>query len=99
MITRMIDEDRFIALFQPKRNPFNDSAGFDFGGGGCLFETYGREWDHVRTADPATVWTIIDGDDGISIESGLHWVNRLGYVLTKRRVQTGSVVSVMLDID
>ena len=35
------DEDTFIERFRPIINHIDSNAGFDFGYGGCLFETYG----------------------------------------------------------
>jgi hypothetical protein len=94
---QMMDEDQFVSQFGPKPNRLNSAAGFDFGDGGCLFETYGHEWQYVRAAEPAAVWTVIEGDDALVIESGLHWVNRLGFILTDRPVPPGMVITVMLE--
>ena len=39
----LIDLDDFISTFQPMQNEFNQNASFD----GCMFETYGKELEHV----------------------------------------------------
>lgn len=51
-----------------------------------MFETFGPELGAVRAADPACVWTLVDGDDDDSfyVLSGWHLVNRLGYFITER---------------
>jgi hypothetical protein len=36
------------------------------------------------------VWTIVEGDnDTLWVLAGIHWVNRLGYIRTKKRWVTG----------
>ena len=52
--------------------------------GGCMYETYGDEYDYVRNVSRKRVWTILDGDDGdMIISSGLWLVNRIGYIVTE----------------
>ena len=51
------DEDTFIERFHPIVNHIDPNAGFDFGYGGCLFETYGQEFEFVRQQSAARVWT------------------------------------------
>jgi hypothetical protein len=93
-----IDEDTFIADYRPLPNPLDLAAGFDFGGGGCLLETYGADWEHVCAADPAKVWTVLDGDnDTVLIASGRHLVNRIGYILTERPVAARDALTVVLE--
>ncbi len=92
-----IDEGTFIERFGPRPNHLDTNASFDFGDGGCLFETYGRELAYVRTQDPRTVWTIIEGDDGLAIESGMHFVNRLGFLITARAIEDQTACTVLLD--
>ena len=46
----------------------------------------------------AVVWTLIDNNDGDTfILSGLHWVNRLGYLITQNPWPAGSTVEVSLE--
>ena len=46
-----------------------------FGVGSSLIE----DWEEVRKYEDGLVWTYLDGDDGTSICSGYHAVNRMGY--------------------
>jgi hypothetical protein len=73
-------------------------AGWACGEGpGCLFETYGDELAFVRTQNPRTVWTLIDGDDGGQyILSGLHRVNRLGHLVSTVPVPEGTTIRVRM---
>jgi hypothetical protein len=73
----VITDDEFLERFAPVKNHLNPNAPFD----GCMFETFGAEFEHVRTQDPALVWTVIDCDGSMTIESGCHFVNRLGYLV------------------
>lgn len=86
-----LTEDEFDSQFPLIENHLNPHATWAFGDGrGCLFETYGEEFDFVRRQDPARIWTIIDGDDGDwHIVSGLHFVNRVGYLVSRKPIPQG----------
>jgi hypothetical protein len=85
-----ITEETFLERFRPRRNHLNPDASFDFGAGGCLYETFGEELAFVRANDPACIWTIIETDGELCIVSGYHFVNRLGYILCDVPVQDGA---------
>lgn len=92
-------EDEFDAAYPLVQNHINPTAGWAVGedGRGCLFETYGDEFDFVRRSDPQRVWTLIDGDDGdLYVVSGLHRVNRVGYLLSRNPVPADVFVQVHL---
>ena len=53
---------------------------------GTMFETYGEEESYVKQVaqqKPNNVWTIVEGDDGMWIINGFHFVNRFGYYITE----------------
>lgn len=81
--SRELNWDQFEEEFRPIKNPFDKDASID----GCMLETYGAEFEHVRKRAeeaPGTVWTFMDdGSGGTLIGEGLQFVNRLGYVLTE----------------
>jgi len=85
-----LTEDDFLARFKPVPNHIDPSRGFD----GCMFETFGEELAHVRAQDRNFVWTILDCDGQILIESGFHFVNRLGYLITAVPAEPGHTCSV-----
>lgn len=90
-------EDEFDAAYSLVLNHINPAAGWAVGdgGNGCLFETYGDEFDYVRRFDPRRVWTLLDGDDGdLYVASGLRLVNRIGYLLSRIPVPEGTFVQV-----
>ena len=91
-----LTEDQFDEQYVLIRNHINPSAGWVYGEGrGCLFETYGEEFDFVRRYDPKKVWTLVDGDDGdMYVISGLHFVNRVGYLLSRDPVPDNVTVQV-----
>ncbi len=69
-------------LFQPEPNHLDPNAA----GGRCLFETYGNELAFVAgvaASEPDRVWTLVDYDGTLYVTSGMHYVNRLGYFVTK----------------
>jgi hypothetical protein len=90
-------EDEFLDRFHPLPNHLSDTAGFDFGEGGCLFEASGPELAFVRAQPSARVWTVVDGDDGMEITEGMHVVNRIGYLVTDRCCPPDTFISVSLD--
>lgn len=92
-----LTEDAFVSQFQPQVNHLDPNASFDFGYGGCLYETYGCDIDAVRAADPARVWTLLEADGVLFITSGYHFVNRLGYFLTANPVPDGEDYTVALE--
>ncbi len=96
-----IDEDAFDALYPLRTNHLNPTASWVYGEGpGCLFETYGKELEFVRQQDPLTVWTFVDGDDGDQyLVSGIHFVNRIGYLISTVQVPTGVDIQVRIAMD
>lgn len=95
---RRIDEDTFIEKFRPQPNALDLTASLDFGDGGCLYSAAGKEFRHVLAQDPRTLWTLVEGDgDRLFIESGLHIVNRLGYLVTANPFEEGIAYSVALE--
>lgn len=93
-----LTEDEFDERFPLVPNHINPSAGWAVGeGGGCLFETYGKEFAFIRRQDPLKVWTLIDGDDGdMYLVSGPHFVNRVGYLLSTIAVPEDVTIQVHL---
>lgn len=80
--------------YRPIANTVADWASFD----GTLFKTYGPEFDAVRAADPACIWTLVDGDDDdMYVVSGCHFVNRLGYFITERPWIGEGEVEILVD--
>ena len=92
----ILEEDDFFARFEPIKNPIDDGHGFD----GHMFETYGAELSFVHqmmASEPERVWTVVECDGVISIESGYHYVNRFGYLITKHACAPDCCYSVTLE--
>ena len=66
-----------------------------FGLGSVLIET----WEEVRTNEDGLVWTYLEHDDGTSICSGYHAVNRLGYYVGTKPVPDGEDYEVPVSRD
>ena len=96
-----LTEDDFDDQYPLVPNHINPRASWAFGNGcGCLFETYGNEFEYVRRFDPRKVWTLIDGDDGnLYVVSGLHYVNRIGYLLSRNPLPPGLTVEVHIPME
>lgn len=74
--------DEFNERYKPIKNHLDGNASFD----GCMYETYGEEMGHVlnvHETEPNRVWTVLDVDGRTIISNGLHYVNRLGYMITE----------------
>jgi len=49
-----------------------------------LYETFGEDLEKIRKTDPNYVWTVVDtDDDSLAILPGIHYVNRISFVITK----------------
>ena len=93
---KTITEEHFDENFNPIENHIDQNAGWN----GCMFETYGEELEFVKKQPNNTVWTIVTGDDdSMSYISGFHFVNRIGYLITKETVATDVEYDVPLDTD
>lgn len=85
-------EDEFESQYPLLQNRLNPNTSWM----GCLFETYGEEMDFVRQQHPATIWTLIESDDGDLIVSGCWWVNRIGYFVSTVPVPEGTTIEVLI---
>jgi len=99
--TIQLSEDEFDERYPLLSNHLNRDAGWVYGDGpGCLFETYGEEVEFVRSQDPRTVWTFVDGDDGDQyVISGFHVVNRIGYLISTMPVPKGTSIEVRIPME
>ena len=81
MQANVFHEDVFYEHFRPFRH---DKSEFDIWGGLGL-ETYGYDLHLVRTYRTEFVWSVLDGCCGPDqwIVPGIHWVNRVCYLLTE----------------
>lgn len=97
-------EDTFYKRYQPVANHINPNRGWGCDEKGCLFETYGKELEHVleiNKTEPGRVWTLMDGseDSNMYIESGYHIVNRVGYFITSKPCPANRSISVCIEFD
>jgi hypothetical protein len=93
-----LSENEFDEQFPLLTNHLNPAAGWAIGDDrGCLFETYGEEFAFVMQQDRRCVWTWIDGDEGdMFVISGLHFVNRIGYLVSEHPIPDGTTIEVHL---
>ena len=66
----------WVEKYKPIKNtivPTND----------IMFETYGDEWEFIKSQDPRYVWTNVQGDMSDLIVAGVAYVNRLSYYVTE----------------
>lgn len=91
-----LTEDEFDEQYPLIENHFDPHATWAFDDGrGCLFGTYGEEVRFVSRQDPRRIWTLVDGDDGNQyVISGFHFVNRIGYLVSKTPAPEGVTIEV-----
>jgi hypothetical protein len=79
-----LSEDEFMKQFPLVFNHLNPTASWACDNEpGCMFETFGEEFEFVRHQASLTVWTLVDGDDDdLYILGGLHFCNRIGYFVS-----------------
>jgi hypothetical protein len=70
-----ITESEWSAKYRPIKNHITND--------GYSFETYGQELDYVCLQPHSTVWTEMDGDEGVYIVAGYHLANRIQYYITE----------------
>jgi hypothetical protein len=83
--------------FSPVKNHLVKDSAFD----GRMFETFGQEVEFIGFANkvtPRQIWTLVDGDDGWVIVEGAHFVNRLGYFVTKRPHKANTQYNINPDV-
>jgi len=91
-----LTEDEFDEQYPLVANHLNPNATWGFvDGKGCLFETYGEELEFIKRQDDGRIWTILDGDDGdMYVASGFHFVNRVGYLLSRDPIPDNTFIEV-----
>jgi hypothetical protein len=95
---RLITWDEFETEFKPRQNLLTKRSDYN----GWKYETYGDHEAFIRMfaqTNPENVWTIMDGDEGIIIGSGWHYVNRMGYIITELPYKAGQSVTVQDEKD
>ncbi len=78
--TLMLHEDAFVAYFEPYRHPAAETDIWNNLG----LTAYGRDWATLKTVSPDYVWTVVDSDGDQWITPGIHVVNRICYLVTRR---------------
>jgi len=95
---KTLTEDQFDEQFTLVENHLDNNASW----GGAMFETFGEELDYVRMKAERgnNVWTIIEGDDDtMFIVNGVHFVNRIGYLITREEWTEETEVEIEFDCD
>lgn len=80
--------DRWESEFTPVKNSANPGANAN----GALFETFGADLEKVLAklkTEPEKVWTMVEAEnDKWYISPGYHLVNRVGYLLTEKALDS-----------
>ena len=88
-----LTEDEFELRFPLRKNHITRrQASWSYDEGwGCLFETYGRELEFVKAQPADRIWTWVENGrgNGTTVCSGFHFVNRIGYFISKTPVPNG----------
>lgn len=76
----MLHEDAFEAYFEPYRHPASETDIWNNLG----LTVYGKELATLKTVSSDYVWTVVDCDGDQWITPGIHVVNRVCYLVTKK---------------
>ncbi len=78
----ILHEDAFYAFFKPYRHPKSRHNIW----GEIGLETFGEDFELVRNIDENYVWTVVESgcDADQWITSGIHYVNRICYLVTEK---------------
>lgn len=68
-----------------KYQPYCESDGIKY------YETYGEDYDLIKTINPLNVWTMLDNK---YIVSGRYFINRLVYIVTTFPWEEGQDIEV-----
>lgn len=68
--------DEWATKFKPKDNHLVPSNG-------KMYETYGAEYEYIKSMHPNFIWTWVQGDFCDLLVAGVAYVNRLGYYVTE----------------
>ena len=90
-----ISEEDFYNKYKPVVNPIarkmfgSEIADEDVAPyGGAMIETYGEEYDHIRQlikeGKIKHIWTVVDAEGELIIQTGHWFVNRMGYIVTEQ---------------
>ena len=74
-----ITTEEELEALEPIKNHLDNNASLE----GCMYETYGAELEFVKSQPDNHVWTYCEQDSILFMSSGYHFVNRLGYIVTK----------------
>jgi hypothetical protein len=96
-IHHIIEEATFDDHYPLLANHLDPERGWATDDGqGRLFETCGEELAFVQAQEPRCIWTLVDGDNHLSLLSGYHSVNRVGYLISLVPVAPGVSLEVLL---
>lgn len=80
------NDDVWFEKYSPIVNP-QGQGGYGVGDNQYMFETYGTDFQAIQDAtkkDPRCVWTLVVGDEGSYISSGIHRINAEGFFITEK---------------
>lgn len=75
-----ITYSKFEELYGPKVNHLDKNNNGD----NRFYETYGEEYEYIKSLDPHYVWTEVQGDMSMLLVTGVAFVNRLSYVVCEK---------------
>ena len=87
--------EQFLKDYKPaKLNPKSHNDGMI----AYMYETYGWQKKFVMQQEPANVFTLIEDENGwYGIVSGIHKINRLGYLITEIPCPEDVVIQIQLE--
>jgi hypothetical protein len=93
---RAMPYEQFVREFRPVKNEVSKNPSYDW----TMFETHGTDSEYVQQVNkerPSTVWTIIEGEGGVTIANGMLLANRAGYLITEVPASTGTTYDIVVE--
>lgn len=94
-----LTEDAWEKLYPPQHNHLDPEASWTTDDDpGCMYETFGKEFEYVCSVNLRRLWTILEDANGKwYLKNGLYRVNRIGYLVSKKLWPKGAEITVILD--
>lgn len=89
VVDETMKEHEFWERYGPVETPGQEGQG-----------SYLMDYNDVKDLDAHSVWTVVEGEDGIwVIAAGFHIVNKLGYLVTEKPWVSGGETGYYQDPD
>lgn len=80
--------DKFVEEFRPIKNTISFDSPYEE----YMFKTYGEELEYIKLFKNEAVWTIIEDSGREWLIPGYHFVNRVGYMISREMWKDENII-------